>query len=45
MFCQKCGKKNKDSARFCYNCGNDLTCVEYEEEYDGDDCEEEDNYG
>lgn len=24
MFCQNCGKKNKDSAKFCYNCGSSL---------------------
>ena len=24
MFCQNCGKRNKDSANFCYNCGSSL---------------------
>ena len=25
MFCPKCGVENKDNAKFCYNCGNNLT--------------------
>ena len=24
MFCSKCGKKNEDTAKFCYACGNNL---------------------
>jgi uncharacterized membrane protein YvbJ len=25
MYCQNCGKKNPDGAKFCYNCGIDLS--------------------
>ena len=31
MFCDQCGKKNRDGARFCYNCGNDLSRQSQEE--------------
>ena len=25
MYCKKCGAKNKDGARFCAKCGQELT--------------------
>jgi hypothetical protein len=25
MYCHKCGKENKDSAKFCFGCGTELT--------------------
>ena len=28
MFCTKCGKKNSDGSKFCFNCGNNLTIKE-----------------
>lgn len=28
MFCEKCGTKNADDARFCENCGNPLSKIE-----------------
>lgn len=30
MFCEKCGTKNADDARFCENCGNPLSKIEAE---------------
>lgn len=30
MFCEKCGTKNADDARFCENCGNPLSKIETE---------------
>lgn len=36
MFCQNCGKKNNDIAKFCYNCGSSLK-IEKDDDLDFND--------